>query len=214
MQKRTSSKITSYIKPKQPQFQNQESMPVGDDAFNDMAKSLLSQGQSSRTPQQPNSQEVVVLLRKINTQLENLQQSLTGNQCSGEYQQPAQNQQWQQSFEQLPSQSQQQAVGQQAENNVSQELKNLFSMLLQNGSQKTDLSLGEQAQDQNNRQVAKASMSNNMADATAAQEVLAQAQYELSDQLEASLKKLKQVLGESEKIANNISSLIEQKNSQ
>lgn len=212
MQKRSSSKITSYIKQKQPQFQNQESMPVDDDAFNDMAKSLLSQGQASRTPQQPNSQEAVELLRKINTQLENLQHSLAGNPSNGQYQQPAQNQQWQ-SFERLPPQSQRQAAGQQAEADVSQELRNLFSMLLQNGSQKTDLSIREQGQEQNNRQVANSSMSNNMADATAAQ-VLAQAQYELSDQLEASLKKLKQVLGESEKIANDISSLLEQKNSQ
>jgi len=47
---------------------------------------------------------------------------------------------------------------------------------------------------------------------TAAQ-VLAQAQYELANELEASLQKLKQVIRESEQIANKISNLLGEENS-
>lgn len=45
-----------------------------------------------------------------------------------------------------------------------------------------------------------------------ATQVLAQAQYELANELEASLQKLKQVINESEKIANKISNLLGEDN--
>ena len=48
---------------------------------------------------------------------------------------------------------------------------------------------------------------NKMAVQTVSQ-VLAQAQYELANELETSLKKLKQVISESEQLANNISKLL------
>lgn len=178
--------------------------------------------------QQNNSQEVVELLSRINSQLESLQGALTaGNAGSGQSQPNnaatqtgGQNQQTSQ-----PPGKQQQPASAQTKPAASQELRNLFSMMLQSaGDQNTVAGTGQNqtGQTQNQGQgegQAKDSAGNNqdntsnIAVQTAAQ-VLAQAQYELSNELEASLKKLKQVISESEKIAVKISNLLGEEDSQ
>ncbi|WP_176215433.1 hypothetical protein [Sporomusa malonica] len=230
--KRVSSKISSYIKPSQSKFQNQEREQVDDEnLIADMARSFMqAQTKLSNASQQTNSQEVVDLLSKINSQLENLQTSLTSSsQLVGQSQQIGQQpaQQPQQSLAQQPQQVQQQPASPQAEAGVSQELRNLFSLLLQNDSQQANPQGNSQDQNpslqqkQSQRQdqgqgsetVNTPNRNSSIAVQTAAQ-VLAQAQYELSNELETSLKKLKQVISESEKIANKISNLLGEENSQ
>ena len=225
--KRVSSKISSYIKPRQGQIPNQESsQPAEETVIADMAKGFLqTQAKLDNSSQWSNSQEVVDLLNKINGQLENLQGALNGNSHTGggysqeKEQQPGINQQM------LQSQSPQ--AGQQASNSqaeLSPELRQLFSMLLTNGGQQNSQAASggvqgaqqaRQSQDQSKDQGNSKNNSSNkpIAVQTAAQ-VLAQAQYELSNELEASLKKLKQVISESEKIANKISNLLGEENNQ
>ncbi|MCM0760078.1 hypothetical protein M7775_16120 [Sporomusa sphaeroides DSM 2875] len=223
MPKRISSKVSSYIKPRQGQNSSLESSQTGEGTvIADMAKGFL-QTQAKLD----NSQEVVDLLHRINGQLENLQGALNGNSHSGggysppqQEQQPGINQPMPQP--QSPQAGQQQAANSQAE--VAPELRQLFSMLLANAGQQNNPAAagGEQgaqqarqSQNQSKEQGNDGNNSSNkpIAVQTAAQ-VLAQAQYELSNELEASLKKLKQVISESEKIANKISNLLGEENSQ
>lgn len=237
MPKRVSSKISSYIKPNQSQIQNQDrSQPGEETVIADMAKGFLqAQANMGNTAQTNNSQEVVELLNKINKQLESLQNSLKGNyNTGGQFQQAGrQSGQNQQPKPTQQQQASQYTSGSQTDADVSQELRNLFSMLLSNssqqnsggssytqGSQPEDQSQDQEqnqnqnmSQSQDNNPNNKANKGNTIAVQTAAQ-VLAQAQYELSNELEASLKKLKQVINESEKIANKISNLLGEENSQ
>lgn len=219
MPKRVSSKISSYIKPSQAKFQSQEQEQTDDEALiADMAKSFIqAQSKLSTVSQQANSREIVDLLSKINSQLENLQTSFASNtELAGQSQQNRQ---------QPPQQSQQ---VQQQDADSSQELRNLFSRLLkndnqqgnsQNNSQEQNSSLQQkkqsqkQDQEQGSETMSTSGKNSSIAVQTAAQ-VLAQAQYELSNELEASLKKLKQVISESEKIATKIGNLLGEENSQ
>ncbi len=224
--KRVSSKLASYInKPNQQQQNQDRSQQVDEKVIADMAKGFLqAQANVNNTSCTVNSQEVVDLLNKINYQLTSLQGALnvsnnSGGQASQSPQQTGESQQFQGSPNQ---QGGQQAENLQSENDVSQELRTLFSMLLKNDNKQNNQTNSNQgtndnstqnqqqgqANGQNNRQ-----NSNSIAVQTAAQ-VLAQAQYELSNELEASLNKLKQVISESEKIANKISSLLGEENSQ
>ena len=236
MPKRVSSKISSYIKPSQSQIQGQERSQLNDETvIADMAKGFLqAQAKIGNTSQINNSQEVVDLLNKINRQLEGLQVSLnksgnTGGQFEQTGQQSDQNQQVQQSQAQPAGQ---QVLGSQSEADVSQELRNLFSLLLANGSQQNTTGScntqvpqqnaqsqnpgqgQEQSQSQNQSQNQGGNQNNSTVAVQTAAQVLAQAQYELSNELETSLKKLKQVISESEKIANKISNLLGEENSQ
>ncbi len=200
--------------------------------ISDLAKGFLqAQAKISQDSQKNNADEVMNLLSKINNQLENLQSSLDAGSQPGS--QSQQSQQSQQNDGQKSQQNQQQETGANSEAAVSQELKKLFSTLLQNNSQKNNSSGGgqspdmlqqqqqQQQQQQNQEQITGQAQSqqnnkvntNNITVQTAAQ-VLAQAQYELSNELEASLKKLKQVISESEQIANKISNLLGEENSQ
>lgn len=223
MPKRISSKVSSYIKPRQGQNPSQENSQPGEETvIADMAKGFL-QTQAKLD----NSQEVVDLLHKINGQLENLQGALNGNSRSGGGYSPPQQQQQPGGINQPMRQSQSPQAGQQALNSqaeVAPELRQLFSMLLANaGQQNNPAAAGgeqgaQQARQSQNQSKEQGNGGNNssnkpIAVQTAAQ-VLAQAQYELSNELEASLKKLKQVISESEKIANKISNLLGEENSQ
>lgn len=224
--KRVSSKIANYInKPNQQQNQDR-SQQVDEKVIADMAKGFLQAQSNLNNPScTGNSQEVVNLLNKINYQLSSLQEALNvnnsnpGGQGSPSSQQTGESQQ---SQELQYQQGGQQSENSQPENDVSQELRNLFSMLLKNDNRQNnqinpnkgtnDTSSQNQRQGQSNSQNNRQNNSS-IAVQTAAQ-VLAQAQYELSNELEASLNKLKQVISESEKIANKISSLLGEENSQ
>lgn len=160
------------------------------------------QAQANITNNTVASNEIINLLQQVNSRLEQLPQfqaSLGQNQQLAGNNQQASNQQA--SNQQT---GQQDNSNQQANNMVSQELQNLFSQILQpNNAQ-------PQSSNQENTKK-KESANQNPAKAMAVQtagQVLAQAQYELANELEASLQKLKQVISDSEKIANQISNLL------
>ncbi|SDF25461.1 hypothetical protein [Sporolituus thermophilus] len=149
------------------------------------------------------SQAILVLLQKISSQLDNLQQTQggQGGQQSG--------------GAALPSGGQKEAANPQQEAIVTQQLENLFSQILQNKPNPTGLQGRQQGQQEQQGGLRKTQSGENKVSSVAVQtaaQVLAQAQYELSNELEASLKKLKQVINESEKIANKISNLLGEEN--
>ncbi|MPM36982.1 hypothetical protein SDC9_83586 [bioreactor metagenome] len=171
----------------------------------DLAKGFAqAQANSSNAA---DNQAIMDLLQKVNSQLEMLQSS----QGSDQNQQQAtilssQSNQAQQSGQQQQAKEQQQSdQNSEVDNQATQDLKNLFSQILtkaDNQSQKSQSDSGSKTQ--SSKQSDKTSA---LAVQTASQ-VLAKAQYELANELETSLEKLKQVISESEKIANQISNLL------
>lgn len=163
------------------------------------------------------SKEIIAMLQKINTQLEKMQQSdqesakeENTNQSASEGNQESASQKQQQSNNANGSDS-----GQTKNADATKELQAIFSQLLQgkNNSQQpsTSTEKKQNTAKSDNGQANEQQPSTVVAQ-TAAQ-VLAQAQYELSNELEASLQKLKQVISESEKIANKISNLLGEESS-
>lgn len=164
-----------------------------------------------------NSEEIVSMLEKINRQLEKMQQpeekNTQNNAAEGTQQTTA-----------GAGNGQPQAQGQQsgqgengsvnASNQMTQDLQAMLSQLLQNkGQQPAAVQAG---QNQANTNAASQGEQNKQPETVVAQtaaQVLAKAQYELANELEESLKKLKQVISESEKIANRISNLLGEENS-
>jgi hypothetical protein len=218
MQRRTSSQIYSR------QSGQSTNNPQTDELIANIAKSLM-QSQNSPKNQSPtnnndDSAEIKALLERISAQLNCMQQTS----------------QAQQSVNNSPSGEQLQ--GQQEETpeepQVTAELQNLFKQLL-NGQKDQKNGNQQSSSSKNSEQIvsgggaqsnldSKGILSgyeqasktipenqNKMTAQTAAQ-ALAQAQYELSTELEASLKKLKQVISESEKLANKISNLLGEEN--
>lgn len=224
MQKRVSSKIAGYAKPNQSQSQSQERPQASEqDMIADMTKGFLqAQATVNNKTDQNNSQEVVELLSKINSKLESLENSLnTGTADQGQAKQNTSSQSAQNQQTSQPQNKQPSSPNGQNESAMSQELRNLFSMMPQNntneqnGAANSEQSQGTGQNNQEQNQSANSDNKNqqNIAVQTVAQ-VLAQAQYELSNELEASLNKLKQVISESEKIAAKISNLLGEENSQ
>jgi hypothetical protein len=170
----------------------------------DLAKGF-AQAQASSSSS-ANNQAILDLLQKVNSQLELLQLQ----QGAGQNQQQMNNP----SSQLTPQSGQQQQQGEeqnqpnsdsQAENQPAKNLENLFSQILmksdnQNQKSQSNSNAKSQSSKQNNESSA-------LAVQTASQ-VLAKAQYELANELETSLQKLKQVISESEKIANQISNLL------
>jgi myosin heavy subunit len=180
----------------------------------DMAQGFV-QAQADITGKSANStnQEMLSLLQKVSTQLEKMQQPTQSGSADKKTLQsePAQKTQVQsqQSQEGQENKTGSQSEKQPTESMVSQELQNLFSQILQGKDEKNST---QQSNNQNtNAKPQKKDKDAAMTVQTAAQ-VLAQAQYELSNELEASLKKLKQVISESEKIATKISDLLGEEN--
>lgn len=165
------------------------------------------QAQANITNNTMASNEIINLLQQVNSRLEQLPQfqaSLGQNQQLAGNNQQASNQQASNQQASNQQSGQQDNSNQQANNMVSQELQNLFSQILQPNNAQPQSSNQENTKknESANQNPAKA-----MAVQTAGQ-VLAQAQYELANELEASLQKLKQVISDSEKIANQISNLL------
>lgn len=160
-----------------------------------MARSIQNPPSNQATDKKSNeTEEIKALLLRISNQLDCMQQNEntettetnTTNQNQSE--DSTSNQELQELFKQF----------------LSKEQMNLQPVQTKSASQQQSQS----KTDQNNNDSAK------LTKQTAAQ-ALAQAQYELADELEASLKKLKQVISESEKLANKISNLLgEENNSQ
>ena len=167
----------------------------------DTAKALIEVG-SNMTNQQID-QDMLAMLKQINEQLKQMQSP--SNDC-----QQKQGQQSTNPHQSLPPEAM-----------ASEELQKLFSQLLKNQEGQQNQS-EEQIQSQNiepnqfnkeqqGQSSGKKSKNGAIAVQTAAQ-VLAEAQYELANELDVSLKKLKQVISESEKIADKISNLLGQGN--
>jgi len=94
----------------------------------------------------------------------------------------------------------------QGDKELLQELKTLVSAMLQGKGNSEDNSSKPQTDD-----TKKADMKQQQQDSMAVQtvsQVLAQTQYELANELETSLQKLKEVISKSEKVATNISHLL------
>ena len=162
----------------------------------DTAKALIEVG-SNMTNQQID-QDMLAMLKQINEQLK--QRQSQSNDCQQTQRPQSTNQQNQPPPEAM----------------ISEELKKLFSQLLKNQegqqNQSEELQQSQNIEPQfNNDQQGQASgeksKKSTIAVQTAAQ-VLAEAQYELANELDVSLKKLKQVISESEKIAEKISNLL------
>lgn len=161
-----------------------QSLPSSDAAIADLAKSFMRlQANAGQTAADSTNQEVIGLLEKLSRQLENLQQNVKTK-------------------DQTDEQMQEKPAPQNSE-----ELCKLFSQYLQGNGQEKESAmnselLGGQGQDAGTKAAG---------GAQTAQELLARTQYELANELEDSLKKLKQVIQESEKVAARISHMLDGK---
>lgn len=168
------------------------------------------------------NKEILNLLQKVMSQLDKLQSNQgssqlqqesdttsTGTQPQEQYGQQLQHQFAQQKPQQnqLGQQSQSDSQSQQSESQVAQQLQELFSKVLLNNNTLQNKNSQASSKTPNSGSSDKTNKTSPMAVQTASQ-VLAKAQYELANELEASLEKLKQVISESEKIANQISNLL------
>ncbi|QJW48102.1 hypothetical protein HA075_21690 [bacterium BFN5] len=178
----------------------------------------LGQCKENSFSESTGSKEILAMLQKINTQLEKMQQS---DQESAKTENGNGKQPGSEANSKNDSQEQQQSAkgsdsGQTKNTDATKELQAIFSQLLQGKSNSQQpsaapLETKENTAKSDNGQANEQQPSTVVAQ-TAAQ-VLAQAQYELSNELEASLQKLKQVISESEKIANKISNLLGEESS-
>jgi hypothetical protein len=210
---------------------SQQSSPGGNSSSSvvtDLAKGFVE----AQAKINSSDQEMMKLLQRISVQLENMQQTTAddGNMTQQDVGQPnsqAMQQSNQQSGQQNSTQSNlmgnqqnnqqdnqqnsQQQGGQQNNNDsqAAQELRMLFSKLLE--TKQTSNNRSQASNSQNNANQGNNQQFKTVTAQTAAQ-VLAQAQFELSKELDDSLKKLKQVISESEKLANKISSLLGEEN--
>lgn len=192
----------------------EEGNMVNNDSNNDIAQGFV-QSQAAISGTCPNP-DIISLLQKVSSQLQQLQQQ----QATGQIRSNSLEQSYSEQGKKLQNGGQFQKIGvtqynadqnvpsgsKQPETMVTQELQNLFSQLLHGNT--NSQSSKEQSPGINNDTINKA---NTMAVQTAGQ-ILAKAQYELANELEASLNKLKQVISESEKIANQISNLLGESN--
>lgn len=94
-----------------------------------------------------------------------------------------------------------------------QEIQELFKQFLSKEQMNLPTSQKQNTPQQQSQSKTNQNSKNTAISRQTAAQALAQAQYELADELEASLKKLKQVISESEKLANKISNLLGEENS-
>lgn len=162
----------------------------------DTAKALIEVGSNMNNQQMDN--DMLEMLKQINEQLKQMQSQSNDSQQTQRPQSTNRNR--------TPP----------PEAMVSEELNKLFIQLLknqeeqQNQSEELDQAQNKEPQfnkEQQEQASGKKSKNSAIAVQTAAQ-VLAEAQYELANELDVSLKKLKQVISESEKIAAKISNLL------
>ena len=203
-----------WQQPHQPQQQQQaggyeNKSNDNDSVIADMAQGFI-QAQAVMTDKATsiNNQEIALLLQKVNDQLEEMKRSTANSTQTSEQSSknpPEQNE----SQQNVTSVAAQDNSSQQAEGGASKELQGLLTTMLQgkkNNENSASKSSNTQSNDAN-KSTGEKSSQNMMAVQTVSQ-VLAQAQYELANELETSLKKLKQVISDSEKLANNISNLL------
>ncbi|MCE5285479.1 MAG: hypothetical protein LLG02_06500 [Pelosinus sp.] len=188
----------------------QETLETGQErSAQSRPENAQAQNTENKEDKKSNEQDIMLLLEKINLQLENMR---------------------------LTEQNQQQDSAEVRKAKPEKTgLEQMVTQLLQNNNTNQDSINGDKTQDnqkqtndantllgqllkKNEKSSSKTQQENKSPKPNAdtmvlqtAAEVLSRAQYELSNELENSLKKLKQVISESEQIANKISNLIEQK---
>ena len=157
-------------------------------------------------------QEILAMLKQINEQL---QQRQSQDVIPVQTVQAEQNGITQEQETRNASQNQNEQATQ-TTSSSSDELRKLFAELLKARDAQQDSGQQEQSQTPSQltgqTQERAQNKNNSVKIAQTASQVLAEAQYELANELDASLKKLKQVITESEKIATKISNLIGQEN--
>ena len=188
------------------------------------------------------NREMLAMLEKISSQLAQLQNASTAVQRPGGQEQAgpqAQGNSRQQGGQQTQRGGQKQAEQPTPGNGQGKEgqpeLSAIFSQLLADGKNEGKKSAGNRQEDgaqqraggaqpdgggqpqsgpdSDNKAEGQTAGENTSSAAQTAAQALARAQYELANELEASLAKLKQVIGESEKLADKISNLLGQENS-
>lgn len=202
------------------QKQGESRGPNTDSLIADMAKGFVeAQAKIAGAPDGGPNQEMLAMLEKISRQLSQLQNEPAGGQQTGGQEQGGR---------------QTQGTGQGKEGRQ-EELSALFSRLLAenktDGQQSSGSSQGagtqqragdtqpgggnrqQLGQNSGNQAGGQSAGGEKLSSAQTAAQALAQAQYELANELEASLTKLKQVISESEKLADKISNLLGQENS-
>lgn len=181
-------------------------------AIADMAQGFIqAQAKMSNTITNNNNLEIALLLQKCNSQLEEIRRSAQGNATASQNKQGLAGQV---TSQQSPGKTTPPEENKQQSTNITtQDLQKLLATLGQNNTGNHTASTQSQdssstIQDSTTQQSSGGSNQQNMMAVQTVSQVLAQAQYELAQELENSLKKLKQVISESEKIANNISNLL------
>ena len=217
MTRKTSRRFANYSKQnenKNQQFNEQpqlnsfnNSIRDNDSTIADMAQGFIqAQAKISDKGSNVNNSEIALLLRNCNDQLAELRRSTQGNVnnvTAGEQNNkkpPTTQETSQQKWATV------QGEQQQASEVPAQDLQGLLASLLE-GKNANENKVVNPSTVSNNSQGSGENQQNMMTVQNASQ-VLAQAQYELANELENSLKKLKQVISESEKIAKNISNLL------
>lgn len=217
------------------QNQKNQSQPIGN--------GVSTANQNNVVSGDDNTQLLILnLLQNINQQLAELQTGANSSDMQ-QFEEPSQQQQsqtMQQPPQQQQSQTMQQSSGLQLQpasqplvsgneqNQLSQQLQDVFSQLLLSKNDKQSAGQMNQANSEPPSQSNQSSGQSQPEQGQASQDVtklkkltvqtasqvLSQAQYELANELEVSLKKLKQVISESEKIANKISNLLGEESSE
>lgn len=227
MNRKSPRRFASHIKqneeqqfneqPTQQSSNNYEQGKDNDNVIADMAQGFIqAQAKMSEKTNPVSNLEIALLLQKCNSQLEEIRRSTQTNSTSGGG--------GQQNNGGISTQDNKK---QQVPEMTSQDLQSLLATVLQgnsgnsgnNGSSDSNSSTTKANSEGNagkspvlqntedNKSTTPGEKQNMMTVQTVSQ-VLAQAQYELANELENSLKKLKQVITESEQIANNISNLL------
>jgi len=188
---------------------NENKVNDSDSVIADMAQGFMqAQAAIADKAMSFNNLEIGLLLQKVNEQLEEIKRSNATSAPKGE--QETKSSAGQETMQQnTAGKETQDSSKQQGVSGSSEELQALLASVLQ-GQNNNGTSDNKSAKTENN-DVKKSNGGKSPPNMTAVQtvsQVLAQAQYELANELETSLKKLKQVISESEKLANDISKIL------
>ncbi|WP_378955542.1 hypothetical protein [Pelosinus sp. sgz500959] len=210
MPRKNSRRFTNHVREQDEQefgdHQQKQQSPSGyenkssdsDSLIADMAQGFM-QAQAKMTDHSGNlnNLEITLLLQKVNEQLEEIKKT-------------AQHSKSQDSQQQSVAQKGSQDNQKQSENEKpSSDLQTLLNSVLQGKANNSNNEKeSSKSQKQDNNQSNEGTSQQNVMNVQTVSQVLAQAQYELANELENSLKKLKQVISESEKLASNISNLL------
>ncbi|MDF2634462.1 MAG: hypothetical protein K0R78_1336 [Pelosinus sp.] len=170
----------------------------------DMAQGFIqAQAKVSNNSDSFITKDVISLLEKLNSNLEEIKSS-SDNESSNKSSSKKTTQQ-----EEIGMSTKGGCRKQQDDKQIVEELKKLVSSMLQSNNTE-DSSLNSQNDDAKKSDI-KQQQQDSMAAQTVSQ-VLAQTQYELANELESSLQKLKEVITKSEKVVTNISHLLSKEN--